>query len=317
MRRFLLMNKLKFIMLCGLPGSGKTTYAERICANEKDFVHISSDKIRKELFGNEEDQEHNEQVFQEMFKRVKESFRNNKNVIYDACNINYKKRMDLLKRLDSYNLEKTCVVIYSEYDKCLHFNKSRERHVPEYVIKRMMENFYFPHKFEGWDNIVFESVGLTKRSIVDMIKLFVGDNGLCDEEHDNCYHSSTIGNHCLEAYQICCEMCADKNVRAASLLHDIGKPFVKSFKDRKGNESENAHYYQHQHVSAYFAAPYLVNNFVPHDLITILTIIQFHMMPYSWEINKNEKLKKKYIDLWGKELFEDIMIMHDADKQAH
>ena len=113
-------------MLCGLPGSGKTTYAERICANEKDFVHISSDKIRKELFGNEEDQEHNEQVFQEMFKRVKESFRNNKNVIYDACNISYKKRMDLLKRLDSYNLEKTCVVIYSEYDKCLHFNKSRE-----------------------------------------------------------------------------------------------------------------------------------------------------------------------------------------------
>ena len=33
--------------------------------------------------------------------------------------------------------------------------------------------------------------------------------------------------------------------------HDIGKPYTKTFYDKKGKFGENAHYYNHENVSAY------------------------------------------------------------------
>ena len=74
----------KFIMLAGLPGSGKSTYAEELVRKEGFVVH-SSDKIREEL-GDVNDQSKNEQVFTILHKRIKEDLRSGKNVIYDATN---------------------------------------------------------------------------------------------------------------------------------------------------------------------------------------------------------------------------------------
>lgn len=56
------MNKPEFVMLVGLPGSGKSTYAQTL--NETHSIH-SSDAIREELFGdaNENSKECNEKVF--------------------------------------------------------------------------------------------------------------------------------------------------------------------------------------------------------------------------------------------------------------
>ena len=58
-----------FIMLVGLPASGKSTYAEKL---RKDGYHIhSSDKIREELTGDVNSQDKNTDVFVELHKRVK------------------------------------------------------------------------------------------------------------------------------------------------------------------------------------------------------------------------------------------------------
>lgn len=80
------------IMMMGLPGSGKTTKAHglsRICV----CPIISSDEIRKEITGSEDNQECNEEVFKVLHQRVKDELLYNKSqaVIYDACNISYKK----------------------------------------------------------------------------------------------------------------------------------------------------------------------------------------------------------------------------------
>ena len=41
-------------LLIGLPGSGKTTYAKNYAQKYiNDVVHLSSDKIRQELYGDE------------------------------------------------------------------------------------------------------------------------------------------------------------------------------------------------------------------------------------------------------------------------
>ena len=49
----------------------------------------------------------------------------------------------------------------------------------------------------------------------------------------------------------------------------------------------------------------------------ILALIQWHMFPYFWEKDNNEKMKRKYKRLRGDNLFDKIMLLHTADKNAH
>ena len=41
------------------------------------------------------------------------------------------------------------------------------------------------------------------------------------------------------------------------------------------------------------------------------------MTPYYWEKKGNEKMRNKYFNLWGEKLYEKVMLLHSADKEAH
>lgn len=56
-------NRPKLIITVGPPGSGKTTYAKKYIEEHPGTVHLSSDKIRAELWGNEAIQGDNNEVF--------------------------------------------------------------------------------------------------------------------------------------------------------------------------------------------------------------------------------------------------------------
>ena len=45
------MNKPRLILLVGIPGSGKTIYARKYVETTLNTIHLSSDAIRKELYG--------------------------------------------------------------------------------------------------------------------------------------------------------------------------------------------------------------------------------------------------------------------------
>ena len=98
------MNKL--YMMIGLPASGKSTIAKELSKSE-DAIIMSSDEIRKE-FGDINDQSQNEKVFEEVEKRIKEGLLKS-NVIYDATNINYKKRRAFLQKLNKIEVKKIAV----------------------------------------------------------------------------------------------------------------------------------------------------------------------------------------------------------------
>ena len=309
-------------MMMGLPGSGKSTKAYRLSC---DYVCpvISSDEIRKEITGSEDSQDCNDEVFKILHQRVKDELLYNKSrvVIYDACNISYKKRMAFLNQLNKIDCRKVCYFVHTPFEMCLENNRKRAenggRFVPEYAIERMYKNIYIPQYYEGWDDIVID----TSCKIHDtnaLTKLFYGENGLCNIDHDNPHHTLSIGNHCIACYlnTLDCGNKADMNLHIAALLHDIGKPFTNDYKDSKGNPCETAHYYQHHLVSAYNAVPYL-QNYSFEDMMEILALIQWHMFPYFWEKDNNEKMKRKYKRLWGDNLFDKIMLLHTADKNAH
>ena len=83
-----MMNKL--VMLVGLPGSGKSTYAGKL-KKEGVIIH-SSDRVREEL-GDVNDQSKNEEVFRILHKRIKDDLKSGKSVAYDATNLNRKRRI--------------------------------------------------------------------------------------------------------------------------------------------------------------------------------------------------------------------------------
>ncbi len=300
------MNKM--IMIVGLPASGKSKVAQELSKEFNATIH-SSDSLREELFGNINEVSKNNELFTELHKRIKRNLLSNKNVIYDATNISYKKRKSFIESLNKINCEKVCYLIATPYEQCLKQNQLRERKVPDYVVEKMYKQIYIPQMYEGWDEInIIWNVDHT----FDTHILFNGENGLNKINQDNPNHTLTIGHHCLKCMQLCEEMLDDFELNMATLYHDIGKRFTKQFKNSKGEDTDIAHYYQHHLVSAYDSLFYL-KKLEKESILDITNYIQWHMQPF---FIKSDKTRDKFIRLVGQEFYNKLMILHEADKNA-
>lgn len=303
------MNKI--IMVCGLPASGKSTAAQELAVEHNAAIH-SSDQMRKKLFGSEDVQDGNDLVFQELHKSIKQDLSYGVNVIYDATNINHKKRKVFLDSLSKYDVQKICYLIATPYEKCLEQDKLRDRKVPEHVIERMYKSFYIPQMYEGWDKI--EIIWNTEGYILDTNDLFNGENGLNKIDQENKHHTLTIGEHCLRCFENCMNLSDDFELTMAAMYHDIGKRFCKAFKNGKGEVTEYATYYQHHLVSAYDSLfIFKQQNFEEEMILRIVNYIQWHMQPFFIE---TERAKNKFIGLVGQEFYDKLMVLHEADVKA-
>ena len=124
----------KLYVTVGLVASGKSTWAETHKEELNAIIH-SSDEIRKEL-GDVNDQSKNELVFKILHQRIKDDLQAGKNVIYDATNLNRKRRIHFLQNeLKGIPCEKICLLFATPYEICLSNNFARDRQVPEEVLK--------------------------------------------------------------------------------------------------------------------------------------------------------------------------------------
>ena len=301
------MNRPTFLMMCGLPCSGKSTRAKRLSEEYNANIH-SSDAIREELTGDINNQDLNSKVFETLHQRIKDDLRNGVSCIYDACCVHYKERKAFLQELKNIPCEKICILMATPYEICLERSTKRDRKVPEYVIKRMYKSFDPPGHYEGWDNIEI---------MFDSTTYGHPNNFYLKHKHfnqDNTHHTLTLGEHCAK---VCAALNNEaEELKVAGLLHECGKPFCKTFINTRGEVTEQAHYYNHEHTGSYDSLFYhdMLNKMNP---LYIATLIRWHMQPYFWEKDNNEKQHNKYRKLWGEELYSDIMKLHEADKAAH
>ncbi len=304
-----MMNKL--FMMIGIPASGKTSLAEQIAKSEGAEI-VSSDSIRKELYGDESIQGDSNKVFRILQDRVVKGLNANKNMIYDATNISYKTRMAFLQRIRKLEVEKIAIMVATPYEQCLIRNSQRERQVPEEVIKRMYFNFYVPQYFEGWDDI---QIKYTNNYI-----FFFGD--LEDIKQDNPHHKLTVLEHCKKTEEILNKQNGQLSIpiNFAGRLHDIGKLKTKTFINSKGEKTNIAHFYNHEKVSAYDSL-FHVNlrsriEMMKDEEFVLETIklIQWHMLPWT---KMSEKTEQKYKKLLGENFWNDLMVLHKADEEAH
>ena len=100
------MSKNKFILMCGLPGSGKSFEANNVlqqlklnnkCNPDYRCEILSSDKYREMLLGDENCQDNNQLVFNSLHKDLIQYLQWGYDVIYDATNLTLKGRLNILK----------------------------------------------------------------------------------------------------------------------------------------------------------------------------------------------------------------------------
>jgi hypothetical protein len=112
-------------------------------------------------------------------------------------------------------------------------------------------------------------------------------------------------------------------LKIASALHDCGKPFTQTYKDSKGNDSEYAHYYNHENVGSYNSLFYCDDKDEYFDGLTVAALIRWHMVLHffkDWEQKTIEKYEKEFTShkwLQEMEFYKALKILHEGDKNAH
>lgn len=298
-------------MMIGLPGSGKSYVARRF-----NCPIVSSDAIRKKLFGNEEDQSHNQEVFNTVHSHIQSYLTNGKDCVYDATNLSRKRRISFLKSLPA-GTRSVAVVIATDYDIILKQNAERDRHVPEEVIRRMMRTMQLPDSRENWSRILIIPHPKNKKTYYDYLSETLSFN------QDNPHHTLTLGKHMVKAGEYVLNNWEEYNITEqqatkcwlAAMLHDIGKPLCKTYTLWSGKTDSHAHYYNHAEVGAYlFACSLFAFNEDCRDRYSeVFLLIKLHMLAFEQKENTNDYIK----ELYGEEFLKMYKLVHDADLAAH
>jgi predicted kinase len=287
----------KLTVLVGVPGVGKSTYARDTVNEDPSVVWLSSDAVRERLYGDASCQDNPAKVFEVMQTAAVDALENGFDVIYDATSITRKARSGILSVVPKY-VHKSCVIIWAPIDICIERDSARDRTVGKAVIDKMLKRFEAPFYDEGFDDI---SVHISdvhynrKKYYEDTISAMM-------ISHDNPHHTADIIEHC----HLCGDYMINKEVPEvvvkAGYLHDIGKPYTKTFTNTKGEVTETAHYYGHQGVGAWISYGFFGHN------PTLAWLISTHMAPFVNQkyYNSLPICYKNWID-----------VLHEADKAAH
>ena len=282
-----------FHMLVGLPGSGKTYYANKYLKQENTII-LSSDEIRKALLGSEDAQWGNSIVFDTMKHAAIENLRQGRNVIYDATNINSKRRMGLLDQIKKEvkeNIFFKVTILAIPYEICVERQQNRERKVHEEVINRMIKNFEVPYYEEGWDEIIVENLDFNEKNYIspyDFIKKYE------NYDQNNPHHNLTLGLHVKSAANRYNELVKSNAIKYNSLIegalyfHDFGKPFC-----RTTDENGISHYYNHNNVGAYLFLCNFYSSimFFEKEKIKVAKLIEWHMLELTEKAIRRRRIE--------------------------
>lgn len=278
----------KFIMLIGLPGSGKTTYARSFLQQNEEWVHLSSDEItrRNRLPGESADHQN---TFEEMYRETAFHLENGKNVIYDATNLASKRRKSVLNRVEKFQPITEAVVFLTPYDTLKSRNSQRQdaERVPDPVIDRYIRAFQLPRKDEKFDWIRILSnppyTGMDSAKLKKQAFSYEANDTFFQSFNETRPMTETVEMRILfqQTYKMIDEIHkevpdADEQelLSWAVLLHGIGKAHV-----RKDLPIELDNFYGYEHVSTYLAYPILLSLQFPIPFIyDVLLLIDEHVL---------------------------------------
>lgn len=157
------LKKKKIFLLCGIPGSGKSTWVKKNVWGDNAKI-ISRDEIRFSLLSDDDEYFEREHLVWKMYvKQANEAILNDniEDIILDATHLNEKSRSKIMKEIIENAKKKDCgiytitMIVPLDIAQERNSHRTGRSHVPENVIENMALSFTLPKKEEGFDETFY------------------------------------------------------------------------------------------------------------------------------------------------------------------
>ena len=141
---------MRIVLLCGLPGSGKSTYLEKLGARG-----LSSDHMRELLIDDATNQTIHERVFESLRYLLRQRLMLGRPVTYiDATHLTPAERAPYIGMGRAYGCDVEAVFFDVPLEVCLARNALRQRVVPEEAMELMAAKWIPPEISEGFSRVI-------------------------------------------------------------------------------------------------------------------------------------------------------------------
>ncbi len=309
-----------FVMLVGIPASGKSTLSRDF--RDSGYTVLSSDEIRLGLSCESSEQRldkaaHNalnRRVFESIFAQARAALENGDSVVVDATNLSRKRRRAFLQGLVGIRCTKRCFLFIASPEVCKSRNSARNEltRVPDEEMQRMLCSFEAPSYAEGWDEIL---------PVADGEPYSFPFSAARDFCQDNPHHNLTLLEHLSAARDYARAAGYSDELTRVAFYHDIGKLYTKTFINYKGEPDTVAHFYGHENYGAYlYLCEGLCGRGLAADdfrsLLYEAGLINFHMRPLTAWRDSSAALRRDR-ELFGDRFIDDVIALNKADCAAH
>jgi protein phosphatase len=146
---------MTLVLVMGISGSGKTTFAREFCKTHPSFLYLGADALRARFGTDENDQSVSCTVFEYIEKTAHDHLEVGWDVLIDATLLHSKARKKYIQIARKYGHEVEIYVMDTPWKTSLERNNSRERVVSEEIIRKQLAKYHPPTEGDGEADRIF------------------------------------------------------------------------------------------------------------------------------------------------------------------